>query len=178
MLNDYVTNKAYNGTTCHLENLIFENAFVKPFKIGQAILGGQKVIIIGCRDNFQFCLNVTSAIDGYIETLKDKWQVFSLTLRQARELYKEPKQNTVVRLDNIYIFKELYGFSTVSFTDQLIGAFLRVEDMAYFNPMNLRRVEDLYELPKIIIDKFHPVSQAKLVDKYGITYETLRNRCA
>lgn len=160
------------GMVYHPQNLIFENGFVKHFKVGHAVFG-QHIIVIGHLDNLYFCLNITSSKDPYISHLKKTDQVFVLSYRQTKELYRAPKINSCIRLDKVHIFKDIHSFKIISFAEELYTAFSKVSHLALFNPMNLKDTNDLYLLPVVIIEKFCDESKVRLSNKFGITYEEL-----
>lgn len=55
-----IYNDDLTGIIHHTQNLVFEDGILKNFKVGHALLQGQKVIVIGNIDLWCFCLNVTS----------------------------------------------------------------------------------------------------------------------
>ena len=160
------------GMVYHPQNLIFEGGHVKHFKHGNAVLG-QKIIAIGCLNDFCFCLNITSSIDGYVVQLKKTGQLFELSYRQAGELYRAPKSKSFIRLDKVHVFRDIHSFETISFADELYTAFSRVSHLVLVNPMNLKDASDLRSLPLKMVEKFCDISKVKLIDKFGITYEEL-----
>ena len=159
-----------SGRIHHPSYLRFENGCLKAFKQGQSALGSQNLIIIGSIDDYQLCLNISSSENpNTVIKLGRENQIMRLTKQQTEEIYRKPRNNTYVRLDWVYLFKNICGgFDVVSFINDLLAAFDRVSHLMVINPMNLKR-EEISELPKLLVNLICKESKAAIFKTHGIT---------
>ena len=165
--------KEFTGQIYRASSLRFEDGKVKDFKFGHNAIGGQKLIIIGTVDDYQLCLNVTSASNTEMyRQLKANNQIMELTVAQCKEIYKNPKPNTYIRLDHIILFNDIHSFLILTFRDELYKRFSEVSHLSTYNPMNLRNIEAVQTLPKCIIERFCEESKLAIA-AFGVSYDKL-----